>query len=197
MALTLGLALSHHFDSAILFVPVGLTLFFTRPKLSWKSWLIAAGCFLLGLTPWLLIYFRWPALHNGQWMTIGEWIGWITGQRFGGALNLALWSDPTRWSIMLRLTLEQFGWAGAALAVIGLIALVQRARRVALITLVTFAGYFFFGLVYNVPDVSVFVIPLFLVMAIWIGVAISAIVQWREWSTVRDVIASTPERVAR
>jgi hypothetical protein len=178
LALTLGLALSHHFDSAILFVPVGLTLFITRPKLSWKLWLIAAGCFLLGLTPWLLIYFRWPALHNGQWMTIGAWIGWITGQRFGGALNLASWSDPTRWSIMLRLTLEQFGGIGAALAVVGWIALVQRAWRVALITAVAFAGYFFLGLVYNVPDVSVFVIPVFLVMTIWIGVAISAIVQW-------------------
>jgi len=178
LALTLGLALSHHFDSAILFVPAGLTLFITRPKLSWKSWLTAAGCFLISLTPWLFIYFRWPALHNGQWMTIGEWIGWITGQRFGGALNLALWSDPTRWGIMLRLTLEQFGWVGAALAVMGLTTLVLRARRVALITFVTFAGYFFFGLVYNVPDVSVFVIPLFLVMAIWIGIAMSAIVQW-------------------
>ena len=142
MALTLGLGLSHHFDSAILFAPLAVTLIITRPRLSWKSWLIAAGCFLLGLTPWLLIFFRWPALHNGQWMTIGEWIGWITGQRFGGALNLALWSDPTRWSIMLRLTLEQFGWIGAALAVVGLIALVVRARRVALITLVTFRRLF-------------------------------------------------------
>jgi hypothetical protein len=178
VALALGLAVSHHFDSAILFVPVASTLLITRPKLSWKSWLIAAGCFAIGLTPWLLIFVRWPALHNGQWMTMGEWIGWITGQRFGGALNLGLWSDPTRWGIMLRLTVEQFGWAGAALAVVGLIALMMRARHVALITSVTFAGYFFFGLVYNVPDVSVFVIPLFLVMAIWIGVAISAIVQW-------------------
>jgi hypothetical protein len=177
VALTLGLGLSHHLDSVILFMPAALTLFFMRPKLLWRSWLIAAGCFLLGLTPWLLIFFRWPALHNGQWLTIGEWIGWVTGQRFGGALNLALWSDPTRWGIMLRLTLEQFGWAGTALAVIGLIALVVRARRAAAITVVTFAGYFFFGLVYNVPDVSVFVIPLFLCLAIWIGVALSAIVQ--------------------
>ncbi len=194
VALTLGLGLSHHLDSAILFVPVALTLFFTRPKLSWKAWLIAAGCFVLGLTPWLLIFFRWPALHNGQWMTIGEWIGWVTGQRFGGALNLALWSDPTRWGIMLRLTLEQFGWAGAALAVIGLIALLVRSRRVAVITSVTFAGYFFFGLVYNVPDVSVFVIPLFLIMAIWIGVAISAIVQGAA-SRLEDRSRFTPEGV--
>lgn len=178
LALTLGLALSHHFDSAILFVPAGLTLFITRPKLPGKGWLIATGWFLLGLAPWSLIYFRWPALHNGQWMTIGEWVGWITGQRFGGALNLALWSDPTRWGIMLRLALEQFGWIGAVLAGLGLLVLIRRARWVALITFAAFAGYFFFGLVYNVPDISVFVIPLFLIMAVWIGVAIGAIVQW-------------------
>jgi hypothetical protein len=66
VALTLGLGLSHHLDSVILFMPAALTLFFMRPKLLWRSWLIAAGCFLLGLTPWLLIFFRWPALHNGS-----------------------------------------------------------------------------------------------------------------------------------
>jgi hypothetical protein len=196
VALMLGLGLSHHLDYAILFVPVGLTVFFTRPKLSWKSWLIAASCFLFGLTPWLLIFFRWPALHNGQWMTIGEWIGWVTGQRFGGALNLGLWSDPTRWGIMLRLTLEQFGWIGTALAAIGLIALIARARRVALITFATFAGYFFFGLVYNVADVAVFVIPLFLIMAIWIGVALSAIVQGAA-ARIKDSSRFTPEGVSR
>jgi hypothetical protein len=177
-ALTLGLAVSHHFDSAILFAPLGLTLIILRPRLSWKAWLVAAGCFLLGLTPWLIIFFRWPALHDEQWMTIGEWLAWITGQRFGGALNLALWSDPTRWSIMLRVLLDQLGWLGAGLAVSGLIALMKRAWRVALITGVTFVGYFFFGLIYNVPDVAVFVIPAFLITAIWIGVAISTIVQW-------------------
>ncbi len=177
VTLTLGLAVSHHFDSAILFAPLMLTLILARPRLSWKSWLIAGGCFLIGLTPWLLIYFRWPGLHQGQWMTLGEWLAWITGQRFGGALNLALWSDLTRWGIMLRITLAQFGWIGAVIAAAGLVILIRRAWRVALITGVTFAGYFFFGLIYNVPDVSVFAIPVFLIMAIWIGIAISAIVQ--------------------
>ncbi len=178
LALTMGLALSHHLDSAILFAPLALTLMITRPRLAWKSWLVALGCFLAGLTPWLFIYFRWPALHNGQWMTVAEWLAWITGQRFGGALNLTLWNDPTRWGIMLRLSLAQFGWIGAVLAVLGALIVLYRYRRIALIMLITFAGYFFFGLVYNVPDVSVFVIPVFLIMAIWIGVAISAIVQW-------------------
>ena len=33
-------------------------------------------------------------------MTVAEWIGWIFGQRFGGALNLSLWNDPIRWDII-------------------------------------------------------------------------------------------------
>jgi hypothetical protein len=45
----------------------------------------------------------------------------------------------------------------------------KRAWRVALITFTAFAGYWFYGLVYNVPDVNVFIIPAFLIMVIWLG----------------------------
>ena len=172
-----GLAFSHHLTSVILIPAIAITLVFVRPRLSVKSWLAAIGLFLLGLTPWLLIYLRWPALHNGQWMTIGEWLNWIFGLRFGGALNLSLIFDPTRWSIVTRLVSEQFGWAGTALSVLGLIVLIRRAWRVALIMAVTFAGYFFYGLVYNVPDVAVFIIPAFMIMAVWIGIAFAFVVE--------------------
>jgi hypothetical protein len=87
-----------------------LALVLARPRLPAKSWLAALGVFVLGLTPWLFIYLRWPALHNGQWLTIGEWLNWIFGLRFGGALNLTLVLDPTRWSIVTRIVIEQFGW---------------------------------------------------------------------------------------
>jgi hypothetical protein len=113
-----GLAFSHHLTSVILIPAILITLLLVRPRLSLKSWLAAGGLFLLGLTPWLFIFFRWPALHNGEWMTLGEWATWIFGQRFGGALSLALLFDPTRWSIITRIVIEQFGWAGAALSVL-------------------------------------------------------------------------------
>jgi hypothetical protein len=175
--LLFGLAVSHHLTSVILIPALVITLLLARPRLSVKSWLAAVGFFLLGLTPWLFIYLRWPALHNGQWLTIGEWLNWIFGLRFGGALNLSLVLDPARWSIVARLVIGQFGWAGAALSVIGFRVLIRRAWRAAVVTGLTFAGYIFYGLVYNVPDVAVFLIPAFMLMALWIGVAIAFAVE--------------------
>jgi len=177
LAFVFGLALTHHLTTAILIPAIASALLLAKPKLPIKSWLIAIGLFLLGLTPWLYIVLRWPGLHNGAAMPIGEWIGWIFGQRFGGALNLSLWNDPTRWSIITRITLEQFGWIGVALTALGMPVLIKRAPRIALITFVIFAGYFFYGLIYNVPDVAVFIIPAFMMMAMWIGVAISFVVE--------------------
>jgi hypothetical protein len=168
-----GLAFSHHLTSVILIPAIIITLVFVRPMLSVKAWLAAIGLFLLGLTPWLFIYLRWPGLHNGQWMTIGEWFTWIFGLRFGGALSLPLIFDPTRWGIVTRIVIEQFGWVGAALALLGLVVLIKRAWRIALILALTFTGYVAYGIVYNVPDVAVFLIPAFLIMAVWIGSALA------------------------
>lgn len=178
LALILGLALSHHLTSVILIPPVVLALLFSRPQLTRKQWLIAFGCLLIGLTPWLYIPLRWPALHDGALMPVSDWLGWIFGQRFGGALDLSLWNDGTRWGIITRIVVEQFGAAGAILAALGLVVLIKRAWRVALITLAAFAGYVFYGLVYNVPDVAVFIIPAFMVMALWLGVGASWLVGW-------------------
>jgi hypothetical protein len=171
MFLLFGLAFAHHLTSVILIPAIIITFVFVKPKLSVKAWLAAIGLFLLGLTPWLFIYLRWPALHAGQWMTMGEWLNWIFGLRFGGALNLSLIFDQTRWSIVARIIIEQFGWAGAALSLLGLSVLIKHAWRVALIMAVTFAGYVLYGIVYNVPDVAVFMIPAFLILAVWIGTA--------------------------
>ncbi len=172
LAFVFGLALSHHLTSVILIPPIVIALILARPRLSLKSWLIAVGLFIVGLTPWLYIPLRWPALHNGAMMSMAEWLGWIFGQRFGGALNLSLWTDPTRWSIVSRIVLGQFGLIGALLAMLGFAVSIKRTWHVALITFAAFAGYWFYGLVYNVPDVDVFIIPVFVIMALWLGVAI-------------------------
>jgi hypothetical protein len=175
VALLLGLSLSHHLTGVIVIPAIVLTAILVRPSLPLKHWLIAGGLFLLGLTPWLFILLRWPALHNGQWMLLSEWLGWIWGQRFGGALNLGVWLDSTRWSIMGRILVEQVGPIGLGLAAVGVILLIKQNWRIALITSALMAGYVFYGLVYNVPDVAVFVLPAFLVMAIWIGVTLAAL----------------------
>jgi hypothetical protein len=98
------------------------------------------------------------------------------GQHFMARCNW-LWRDPTRWHIVGGLMLEAFGPVGAALAAIGLVWLIARRWRIALVTFIAGAGYFAYGLIYNVPDVSVFIISAHILMAVWIGVGSSSVLR--------------------
>ncbi len=103
-------------------------------------------------------------------MPLREFIDWVVGGRFRGALHLDAWlSDPTRYAIIGRLVLDQWGWPGAALAFGGLLWLTHRQWRISLITMIIWAGYAFYAVSYYVPDISVFLIPAHLVMAVWMG----------------------------
>jgi len=176
--LLLGLGISHHLTTILLLPAFALAILIARPRLRLRTILISLGLFVLGLSVWLYIPLRWPALHGGVPMTFDEFIGWITGSRFGGALVLSAWSDPTRWSIVTRFLLDAFSPVGAALAAIGLIGLAVRHRWAALVTFAVFAAYVLYGLVYLVPDVSVFLLPAFLILAIWIGVGVATLISF-------------------
>jgi len=141
--------------------------------------LVAAGCFLLGLLPYLYIYFRWPMLHGGVWMSWGEFWRYITGQQFGGALRLDAWhTDWTRYQIVGRLLREPFGWPGLAVGAAGLVWLAVKRWRVALVSGVTFLAYAWYGLNYYVPDLAVFLLPAHLLLALWLGTGCVAFLEW-------------------
>lgn len=168
-AFVYGLSLTNHL-TMVLMAPVALlSLWWVRPRVSLAGWLQAMGLFALGLSVYGYILLRWPALHQGQWMPLADLIGWITGRQFGGALQPALWRDPTRWQILGRLLLQAYGPVGAGLAALGLAGLVIRRRRIAIITALAFGLYCAYALIYNIPDISVFLIPAHLVMAVWLG----------------------------
>ena len=178
-----GLSLTHHLTMVLLAPAILAGLWFARRLVRRRDWLPAAGMFLLGLSFDLYIPLRWPALRQGQMIGLAEYLGWISGQRFGGALQPGLWNDPTRWRILGELTWTAFGPAGAALAAAGLAWLAVRRGRLAVVSGLAWSAYFAYGLIYNVPDVSVFVLPAHIVMALWIGIAAAALVRWisRRW----------------
>lgn len=171
LAAIYGLSLTNHLTMAILFPAIALGVLFARPQLSRREWLLIAACLLAPLLLILFIPLRWPALHDGRWMSPGEFFAYVTGQQFRGALQWELWRDESRWRIIEGMMLDTFGPVGAALAAVGLLWLVARKWRVALPMFIAYAGYWLYGLVYNVPDVSLFMIPAHIVMAGWIGVA--------------------------
>ena len=163
-----------------------------------KKVLIAAGLFLLGLSVYLYIPLRWPALH-GRPMALSEFANWVLGSRFRGALHWDAWlKDPERYLILGRLMLEQYGRAGLILGLLGLVWLLappssrppsppklggmggggkEGGRREAILLLVAYVAYFIYGLNYYVPDISAFIIPAHLIFAIWIGAGLYAL--WR------------------
>ena len=133
--------------------------------------------FLLGLSVYLYLPLRWPALH-GRSMALGEFVNWVLGSRFRGALHWDAWlKDPERYAILGRLILEQYGWAGLILGLAGVIWLFAKRRREAIFLLIAYLVYFIYGLCYYVPDISAFIIPAHLIFAVWIGVGFHGLLQ--------------------
>jgi hypothetical protein len=142
-----------------------------------KKVLMAAGFFFLGLSVYLYIPLRWPALH-GRPMALGEFANWVLGSRFRSALHWDAWlKDPERYAILFRLMLEQYGWIGLILGLLGLLWLFAKRRREAILLLVAYVAYFTYGLNYYVPDISAFIIPAHLIFAIWIGSGLHGLLQ--------------------
>jgi hypothetical protein len=170
-----GLSLTNHLTTALLIPAVGLALAWDRPRMSPREWLVGGGLLLLGLSVYLFIPLRWPALNDGRWMTLPDFLSYITGGQFHGALRLDGWQDPTRWRIVARLLHEPFGWAGLFLAGLGVASLAFRRRRALALTGITFLAFVVYGLSYYVADIAVFLLPAHLILAIWIAVSVAAL----------------------
>jgi hypothetical protein len=177
--LLLGLSFTNHLTTALLLPAVALALLWDHSTWERKQvfqgrkkprFLVLVGFFLLGWSVYLFIPLRWPALNNGEWMTLRDFVTYITGGQFHGALRLDGWLDPVRWRIVARLLRDPFGWIGLGLAAAGVIGLAIRRRRALALTAVTFLAFVLYGLDYYVADISVFLLPAHLILALWIGV---------------------------
>jgi len=171
-----GLGLTNHLTTVLLLPALGLAAALAWPRLSWKQWLLGGGLLAAALLIYLYIPLRWPTVTDGSPMPLSDFIGWVTGSRFAGALQLRAWLvDGERWRIMGRLLVDQYGWPGIGLGALGLGWLAWRQPRMALVTGLVFAAVGFYGLNYYVPDISVFVIPCFAMLAIWMACGIQAV----------------------
>jgi len=138
-----------------------------------RDCLVATALFVLGLSVYLFIPLRWPALHEGTRMTLRGFLTYVTGGQFHGALRLDGWQDPTRWRIMARLMLEPFGWVGLVLASVGAVGWAVHRRRALMVTGAAFLAFVFYGLNYYVADIAVFLLPAHLILAVWMGAGVT------------------------
>ena len=178
LAFAFGLGLTNHLTLALLLPAALLALWICRPGLTARQWGVAFALLGAGLLVYLYIPLRWPALHGGATMPLGDFLAWVTGQRFGGAVMLEYWSQPDRWLTIGRLVVDQFGVIGLILGVIGLARLARWFPEMGVVTLLAYGAYFAYALVYIVPDIAVFLLPMHVVQVIWMAYAVHAAGEW-------------------
>ncbi len=177
LALLLGLGLTNHLTMLIIIPAALLAVWLAYGRcLRSQSWrangllLMKVGlAFLLPLLLYAYLPLRWVAIHDEP-MGWSRFFDWVIGGRFQGALQLTAWlTDLTRYNIVWRLLLAEWGWFNLFLAFWGALYATGRNWRVALVLLVTWIGYIFYALNYHVPDLAVFLIPAYAVIALFWG----------------------------
>ncbi len=151
--------------------------------------------FLLGLAIYLYLPLRWPSVNHGELLSLDRFLHIVKGGESAGEFNPALaLTDAVRYGSLFRKIVDQYTWAGIALAAAGVVALVLRGSSqkpvllrkkgfsvpgwpIVLILALTYAGHVFFIMAYFTrdPDWSDFFIPLHLMAAVLIGVGAQAI----------------------
>lgn len=190
LAIIIGLGMTNHVTSVFLIPPAILTVLLTHHasritnlfKPSYLLKLIIA--FLIPLLLYAYLPLRWQAV-NGEPMGLARFVDWVVAGRFQGALQLRAWlDDPTRYTIIWRLFLDNWGWFNLVLALLGFIILILKNWRVALILFSLWFGYTFYTLNYYVPDLAVFVIPAQIIVGIFWSVALFTMLEIGDWRLV-------------
>jgi len=143
--------------------------------------------FLLGLSLYLYLPLRWPAVNHGELLSVARFINIVSGGEAKGAFQPALpFTDLTRYEIVFRKIVSEYTWIGLVLGLIGFMALVFRKRTsaesqpgwpMALSLALAYSGYLYFALAFNVPDpdYSAFFIPIHLITAVLMALGLTAL----------------------
>jgi hypothetical protein len=177
-ALIYGLSLGNH-PSMIMLGPAVLFLILEgkRYNRTYLKRLLAAGlCFLLGLSIYLFLPIRATQHPPVNWGAPHTWSGFLwtaSGalyRRF--AFSLPLSHIPARASAWASLLVQQFGWWGLLLGLIGLWRCLDEDRAFSAFSLLAFSAVVLYAIGYNTTDSYVYLIPSYLIFATWLGTGI-------------------------
>lgn len=178
-----GLALGNHVTIALpvaVWVLAGVMGMPAGARLRWLA--RSAGWVAVGL----LVYLYLPLAAMGNppvnWGDPRDWAGfwWVVSGRLyqGLAFGMPFGQLYGRLAAWAGLLSQQFGWVGLLLGFGGLLYAPSRDRRFLALSAVVAIGYSAFAIGYATDDSDSYLLPAFLVFALWVGLGLAAVLGW-------------------
>ncbi|MDO8532276.1 MAG: DUF2723 domain-containing protein [Dehalococcoidia bacterium] len=169
-ALATGLGLGNHTTLALVAAPgVFLALALRRriPSVALAPAALLAGLAVFAYLPWRAA--ADPPVNWGDASNLGGFVWLTTGQPYRHYLfGLPASLLPERLASYAGYLVQQFNPVGFGLAVVGLALLWTHSRTLSVLTLGTALFISVFAVLYNTTDSYVYLLPVFMVMALWL-----------------------------
>jgi hypothetical protein len=188
LSFLVGLGIGNHL-TIILFIPAVILalVYMARASRSWRLVLAQIGLVFAGMLVYLYLPIRAHAYPAINWGNPQTWSGflWEVGAEPYRGLFLSAKSSVLleRLRSVSSLLLDQFGAVGLLAGIIGLVQYPLRVRWQRWILAWVFIAYLAFAIAYNSEDSAGYLIPAFMVFAIWIGLAVPVLrkIKWRRF----------------
>lgn len=174
-SLAMGLSLTNHLTSGLL-LPAGLLFVWLvdHKKLSdTRLARRAAGLFVIGLTPYVYLPIRAsmdPPLAEADPTTIASFFTHVSGTEVNRTLlSFAPLQITGRFASHLTNLYAEFGWILLVAAAFGLYMMLKRDRAAAALTAFLALGWLLHALFYNIYDIHLYLIPVYLMVSLWIA----------------------------
>jgi hypothetical protein len=200
-ALTFGLSMTHH-STTLLLAPAILVYVWLVDQRVYLDWRLLLKCLLLLLVPLLLYlyiplrapqtpYLRLPLTEGHDLVlyenTLPNLVNFVLGGPFSGSVDFSV-NLGERLTMAWGFLRNEVSWAGAILAFIGVVGLAtgfpkagsgrgdaaNRSMRLAVLALtgLTYIVSVAFNLVYTIGDIYVMYISSYMMLALWMAVAV-------------------------
>jgi Protein of unknown function (DUF2723) len=197
-AFLVGLSMTNHLTSGLL-LPASLlfvALVDWRKLVDVKLVLKGLGLFLLGLTPYLYLPLRAamdpPFKANNPTNLERFWYVVSGGNLRGTFFAFGPAELPDRLAFYLGHLLDNFHWGLVVAGIVGFVALILWDRVVAALLGFLFLGWLFHAIENNIPDIHLYFIPTYLVLALTMAVGLGLLLTEAE-----DLLARFFSRVPK